>query len=72
MKAYRFKYQIIVMCRVLDVSESGYYKWLKQTPSPRQIERTANEVAIKAAHVSSRQTYGYDGYMPNWLSKGTA
>lgn len=60
MKAHRLEYPVIVMCRVLDVSESGYYKWLKQTPSPRQIARAVNEVAIKAAHASSRQTYGYE------------
>lgn len=70
MKAHRLEYPISVMCGVLDVSESGYYKWLKQTPSLRQIERSINEVAVKAVHASSRQTYGYERLHAELMKQG--
>jgi putative transposase len=46
------------MCRVLAVSASGYYAWLKRPPSARaraEVELTAR---IRAIHQYSRQTYG--------------
>jgi len=46
------------MCKVLKVSRSGYYEWLKRKPSQRQ---KANEVllaAIQHVYQASRQTYG--------------
>jgi putative transposase len=46
------------MCRVLEVSHSGYYAWNGRPPSARSQTRTANEIAIKAAHVQTRETYG--------------
>jgi len=35
MKAYRAIFRIATMCRVLDVSSSGYYAWLQRRPSAR-------------------------------------
>lgn len=46
------------MCRVLDVSESGYHAWRKRPPSPRAQANARLEVEIKAAHERTRQTYG--------------
>lgn len=35
------------MCKVLEVSTSGYYKWLKHTPSPRDLYRKKLKKKIK-------------------------
>jgi transposase InsO family protein len=58
MKAMRFKYYIWVMCRILEVSKSGYYKWLSRKPSKRDREEGRLEVEIKAAHIRTRETFG--------------
>ncbi len=46
------------MCRVLEVSRSGYYDWLKRSESRRSREDRALLVQIRASHVKSRGTYG--------------
>ena len=54
----RQAYPIAAMCRVLDVSESGYHAWRKRPPSMRAQANVRLEVEIKAAHERTRQTYG--------------
>lgn len=44
------------MCKVLEVSHSGYYACLCRKPSLRSEKRYAYEVAIKAAHKQTRET----------------
>lgn len=46
------------MCRVLEVSTSGYYDWRARSESRRQKEDRCLVVEIKAIHRQSRQTYG--------------
>lgn len=46
------------MCRVLEVSTSGYYDWRGRAESRRQKEDRRLVVEIKAIHKESRQTYG--------------
>jgi len=46
------------LCRVLEVSRSGYYAWCTRRPSKRAQENARLEVAIQAAHVRTRKTYG--------------
>jgi transposase InsO family protein len=58
MKAMRFRYGIGVMCRILQVSKSGYYKWFNRKPSKRVLEEGRLEVEIKAAHKRTRETCG--------------
>ena len=58
MKAMRFRYCIAVMCGILKVSKSGYYKWLNRKPSKRVQEEGRLEVEIKAAHKRTRETCG--------------
>lgn len=47
-----------MLCRVLEVSRSGYYAWRHRRHSKRAQENARLEVAIRAAHVRTRQTYG--------------
>src|SRR5690606_24644489 len=51
-------YPIATMCRVLDVSTSGYYAWQKREPSRRVQEDAALTEKIKIIHDRSRGTYG--------------
>ena len=58
MKGMRFKYGIGAMSSILEVSKSGYYRWLKRKPSRRDQEEGRLEVEIKAAHKRTRETFG--------------
>lgn len=46
------------MCRVLEVSTSGYYDWRGRAESQRKKQDRRLVVEIKAIHRQSRQTYG--------------
>jgi putative transposase len=46
------------MCRVLEVSTSGYYAWLKRPLSRRAQEDEALMGQIKKIHTRSKGTYG--------------
>ena len=46
------------MCRVLEVSRSGFYAWLQRKPSAQARSDAALKEQIVAIHESSRATYG--------------
>jgi len=46
------------MCRVLKVSKSGYYGYVKRKPSKRQLENEAIKAEIRKVHKESKQRYG--------------
>jgi len=46
------------MCRVLDVSPSGFHAWHKRQPAARAIADALLQVEIAAIHRASRQRYG--------------
>lgn len=58
MTTLRHQYPLAMLCRVLEVSRSGYYAWQHRRPSKRVQENARLEMAIQAAHVRTRQTYG--------------
>ena len=47
-----------VACRVLGVSESGYYAWRKRPLSARAVRHAWLTDRIRAVHAASRGTYG--------------
>jgi len=47
-----------VMCRVLQVSRSGYYAWRNRAPSAMAERQTKLTDEIRAAHQRSRSVYG--------------
>jgi putative transposase len=47
-----------LLCRVLDVSPSGYYDWQKRPDSPQKKAEARLVIEIKAAHQRNRETYG--------------
>jgi len=58
MKILRLKYSLPLLCRVLEVSRSGYYAWLTRPPSQWAKEEARLEIEIKAAHERTRYTCG--------------
>lgn len=46
------------MCKVLGVSKSGYYSWLKRKPSKRAIENQKLMEQIRQVYKKSKCTYG--------------
>lgn len=57
-KHHRDSFSVIVMCRVLSVSKSGFYKWLKATPSPRAKRSERIRATVRDIHDQSHQIYG--------------
>lgn len=47
-----------VCCRVLQVSESGFYAWRTRAPSARTIRHAWLTEVIGQVHSASRGTYG--------------
>ena len=57
-KGLKLQYSVPVICSILTVSVSGYYKWLKRSPSKRDQEDGRLEIEILAAHKRTRKTCG--------------
>lgn len=58
MYQYKHRFAIVKMSRVLEVSQSGYYKWLNHTPSNREQTNEALLKAISKEHKASGENYG--------------
>lgn len=55
---HREEYPITLMCRILEVTRSGYYKWRKEPLSARKMADLLLLAHIKDIFVESRETYG--------------
>ena len=55
---YKTRYSIVLMCRFLSVSKSGYYAWLGRKPSRYAQEEQALKKQIIKVFSQSRETYG--------------
>jgi len=53
----RQSFPIAHMCRVLNVSESGFHAWRIRPPCERDRENARLEIEIQAAHQRTRETY---------------
>lgn len=53
----RTKRSLSTLCRMLEVSRSGYYDWLGRAAQP-DPDTIALETAARAAHMRGRQSYG--------------
>jgi putative transposase len=54
----RAVFPVATMCRVLGVSPSGFWAWLKREPSQRSVSDAELTARITAVHKESRGTYG--------------
>ena len=57
-KAHRGEFDTAVMCRLLDVSRSGFYQWLRNPLSDRALENQRLLGLIRAAYTASHGVYG--------------
>jgi putative transposase len=58
MSEHQAVHRIATTCRMLEVSTSGYYAWVKRSPSARANSDAALLERIRAIHEKSRGTYG--------------
>ena len=58
MKAHRAVFPVAAMCRVLGLSPSGYYDWLRRGPSARTRRDAELKGRILAAWLEGRETCG--------------
>ena len=63
-------YPIATMCRVLGVSTSGYYAWLKREPSHRSATDRELTERIRHFYERSRRTYGAPKIHEDLLAEG--
>lgn len=57
-EAEKATFPVRILCRVLDVSRSGFYAWAGRGPSKRAKADAVLAVEIAASHRQSRCTYG--------------
>ncbi len=51
-------YAVVVLCRLLKVSTSGYYAWLARSPSAREVADGVLTAQIQTAFYDNRKVYG--------------
>jgi len=59
------------MCRVLEISTSGYYAWQSRSPSKRAVNDAVLQAEIEAIHCRSRATYGVPRVHAELRAEGT-
>ena len=56
--AEKTNFPVAVMCRVLDVSRTGFHNWERRAPSDRELTDVWLTEKIKHIHDASRGVYG--------------
>jgi len=57
-EVHRDQFSVIRMCRLLEVSRSGYCQWRGRPPSERSKATAALDVRVAAIHAASKRSYG--------------
>jgi putative transposase len=55
---HRSEFPVVLMCRVLGVTRSGFYAWLKRAPSDRACEDQRLRIEVRVIHREARGCYG--------------
>ena len=64
-------FPVRTMCRVLEVSSSGWHDWCERPPSRRQIDDAVLTERIRTIHVESDATYGAPRIRAELVEQGT-
>ena len=64
------KHKVAMLCDLLQVSRSGYYRWESSPPSPRQREDEELADHIVRSHHESRGNYGAPRILEDLKEKG--
>lgn len=70
MNANQADAMVRTMCRVLQVSASGYYAWRDRAPSQRAIDNAVLTERIRAVHTESDATYGMPRVRAELIDQG--
>jgi putative transposase len=65
-------HKLTVLCAVLAVSRSGYYRWARRKPGKRATQDAVLAERIAAAHHQSRRNYGVPRIVQELRAEGTA
>jgi hypothetical protein len=57
-KEHRRTWPVVAICRVLKVSRSGFFAWLKRPVSKRRRRQEELIEKIRAVHQENRELYG--------------
>ena len=70
-KEQQGQFPVVALCRVLQVSVSGYFAWRRRTPSRRSREETRLLVQIRVVHQQSDRSYGSPRMHRELVAQGT-
>ena len=68
----RHDYSIAMLCRVLGVSRSGYYAWVKRPPRVTALRRDELVHQIRAVHAAVKERYGSPRMTAELNARGVA
>ena len=71
-REHRHEFSVQHMCRVLDVTRSGYYAWQPEKAGPREQENQVLVEQIRKEYKTSGQTYGSPRIWATLQGQGTA
>lgn len=69
---HRQHYPVTRLCRLVEVSRSGYHAWRGRMPSLRQQQDVALLTQIRRVHIEFRQAYGYVKTWQTLQARGVA
>src|SRR5699024_11711261 len=55
---HRHEFRVSKMCKILGVSKSGYYQWLKRPEPPQKQRKASIKGRIRRIHTQSKSRYG--------------
>ncbi len=68
---YQQEFPVVVMCRVLDVSESGFYAWRKRPTRAHASEKMLSlQKRFDRSFALIERDMAVRVFMPNWRNKG--
>jgi len=71
-REHQHEFSVQRMCRVLDVTRSGYYAWQPEKTGPREQENQVLVEQIRKEYKTSRQTYASPRIWAALLNQGMA